>query len=52
MLDLQMNGTLDDLLEVAFGEFQHKVETVEVLWITGFNYIIDLDAVGMLKLSQ
>ena len=52
MLDLEMDRTLNDLLQIALGEFKHHIYAVEVLVVFRFNDINDPDDIGMLQLAQ
>jgi hypothetical protein len=52
VLDLQMNRTFDNLLQVALSELEYHIEGVEVLMILRFDHVEDIDHVGVLELSE
>ena len=52
VFDLQVNGRLDDLLQVRLGQLEHYVKRVEGLLVPRLNHIQDVDDIGVAELPQ
>ena len=52
MLDLEVDGTLNDLFQIALCKLENYIDAVEVLRVLGLQHVIDPDDIRMLKFAE
>ena len=52
VLDLEVDGTLDDLFQIALCKLENYIDAIEVLRVLGLQHIIDPDDIRMLKFAE